>query len=156
MYNGKSLAAALAFGAEAVWVGTRFVAAKEAGAPKGHQEAVVTADYTDTLRTIIFTGRPLRVRKNAYIEEWESKPEEIKKLVSKGVIPVVYDIEKREKDGTIDEDTEMNARPYLMGQVAAAIKDVQPAKQIIDEMMSEAVKQIKRSNSLISGGGARL
>lgn len=58
-----------------------------------------------------------------------------------------------------------------MGQVAAAIKDVQPAKQIIDEMvslsdvcffhltnafqMSEAVQQIKRSNSMISGG-ARL
>lgn len=68
MYNGKSLAAALAYGAEAVWVGTRFVAASEAGAPKGHQDAVVTADYTDTLRTIIFTGRPLRVRKNDYIE----------------------------------------------------------------------------------------
>lgn len=68
MYNGKSLAAALAFGAEAVWVGTRFVAAEEAGAPKGHQDAVVTADYTDTMRTIIFTGRPLRVRKNPYIE----------------------------------------------------------------------------------------
>lgn len=39
-----------------------------------------------------------------------------------------------------------------MGQVAACIKDVQPAKQIIDEMMAEAVQQIKRSNSLISEG----
>jgi len=155
MYNGKSLAAALAFGAEAVWVGTRFVAAKEAGAPKGHQDAVVTADYTDTMRTIIFTGRPLRVRKNAYIESWESRPDDIKELVGKGIIPVVHDLEEREKKGDIDEETEMNARPYLMGQVAAAINDVQPAKVIIDSMMEEAVQQIKRSSSLISGG-ARL
>lgn len=39
-----------------------------------------------------------------------------------------------------------------MGQVAAAITEVQPAKQIIDEMMAEAVKQIQRSSGLISGG----
>lgn len=132
MYNGKSLAAALAFGAEAVWVGTRFVAAKEAGAPKGHQDAVVTAGYTDTMRTIIFTGRPLRVRKNDYIERfvmhqsmpvetcandrcsWEARPDEVKTLVAKGIIPVVHDLEEREKKGDIDEETEMNARPYLV------------------------------------------
>jgi len=36
-----------------------------------------------------------------------------------------------------------------MGQVAAAIKDIQPAKQIIDEMMSEAVVQIERASSMI-------
>lgn len=42
MYRGSSLAAALSYGCEAVWVGTRFVAAKEAGAPKGHQEAYVS------------------------------------------------------------------------------------------------------------------
>lgn len=42
-----------------------------------------------------------------------------------------------------------------MGQVAAAINDIQPAKQIVDEMMAEAVKQIQRSSGLISAG-ARL
>ncbi|ORY83616.1 2-nitropropane dioxygenase [Protomyces lactucae-debilis] len=145
IYNGKSLAAALAFGAEAVWVGTRFVAAKEAGASKAHQEAVTTAGYTDTLRTIIFTGRPMRVRNSKFIAEWEAKPDEIKRLTGQGVIPAIFDLEKREKDGTLDEETELDARPFLMGAVAAAVNDVKPAAQIVDEMMAEAVQQIKRS-----------
>lgn len=39
-------------------VGTRFVAAKEAGAPPRHQRGVLECDYDGTVRTIIFTGRP--------------------------------------------------------------------------------------------------
>lgn len=39
VYNGRSLAANLMWGAEGVWVGTRFVASVEAGAPKAHKDA---------------------------------------------------------------------------------------------------------------------
>lgn len=55
IYNGKSLAASLMMGAQAVWVGTRFILSDEAGAPKAHQEAVRTAGFDDTVRTLIFT-----------------------------------------------------------------------------------------------------
>ena len=58
------------FAAEAVWVGTRFVASVEAGAPKAHKEAIVSASYGDDIRTLIYTGRPLRVRKTPYVENW--------------------------------------------------------------------------------------
>ena len=56
--------------AEAVWVGTRFVASVEAGAPKVHKEAVLSASYGDAIRTLIYTGRPLRVRRTPYIDDW--------------------------------------------------------------------------------------
>jgi NAD(P)H-dependent flavin oxidoreductase YrpB (nitropropane dioxygenase family) len=55
LFNGQSVAAALMLGASAVWIGTRFVLADEAGAPKAHQEAVRTAGFDDNVRTIIFT-----------------------------------------------------------------------------------------------------
>lgn len=62
---------------------------EESGAPPRHQKAVVNAGYSDTLRTIIFTGRPLRVLKNDYIENWENnRADEIKELTSKGILPV--------------------------------------------------------------------
>ena len=54
---------ALCLGADAVWVGTRFVCAKEAGAPPRHQQAIINAGYHDTVRTLIYTGRPLRCLK---------------------------------------------------------------------------------------------
>lgn len=57
LFNGQSLAAALALGASAVWVGTRFVLSEEAGAPESHQEAVRSSSFDDNVRTVIFTVR---------------------------------------------------------------------------------------------------
>ncbi|ODV88430.1 hypothetical protein CANCADRAFT_146156 [Tortispora caseinolytica NRRL Y-17796] len=150
MYNGRSLAAALAFGAQGVWVGTRFICAEEAGASKTHQEKVLTASYDDTIRSIIFTGRPLRIRKSPYIVDWnENRQEEIKALTAKGILPWEYESERLEKEGKLTEEIEDQAVPYLMGEVAAVVNDIKPAKQIVDEMVAEAVESIKKLNSYV-------
>lgn len=70
VYDGRGLAANLMYGAQAVWVGTRFVASTEAGASPAHKKAVLSAGHGDVLRTVIYTGRPLRVRKTPYVEDW--------------------------------------------------------------------------------------
>jgi len=148
LFNGQSLAAAMALGASAVWVGTRFVLSEEAGAPKAHQEAVRTAGFDDNIRTIIFTGRPLRVRKNPYIDNWETnRAAEIQELTAKGVIPVEHDLERMGDD--IDDDTMDNARPFLMGKASAVVNDRLSAKQIVDEMVQGAVDEIRKSNAAI-------
>ncbi|CCX06177.1 2-nitropropane dioxygenase [Pyronema domesticum] len=150
IFNGKSLAASLMMGASAVWVGTRFILADEAGAPKAHQEAVRTAGFDDTIRTIIFTGRPLRVRKNAYIENWETaRRDDIQKLTAKGVIPVEHDIERLDELDQLDDETMDNARPFLMGKVAAVVNDKKPAKAIVDEMVAEAVEMLKLGGTFL-------
>jgi NAD(P)H-dependent flavin oxidoreductase YrpB (nitropropane dioxygenase family) len=103
IYNGQTVAAALMLGASGVWVGTRFILTDEAGASKAHQEAVRTAGHDDNVRTIIFTGRPLRVRTNDYIVNWEeNRAAEIKELTGKGIIPVEHDFETLGDD--IDDD----------------------------------------------------
>ena len=65
IFDGRGMAAALSLGAEAVWIGTRFVAATEAGAGPMHQISVVKATSDDTLRTLVYTGRPMRVLRKA-------------------------------------------------------------------------------------------
>ena len=150
IYDGQSLASAMALGATAVWVGTRFVLSEEAGAPKAHKEAVRTSGFDDNVRTIIFTGRPLRVRRNPYIDNWEeNRQADIKDYTSKGVIPVEADLERMGDD--IDDETMDNARPFLMGKVAAVVNDKLTAKEIIDDMVSGAVKWIQAMNSSIVG-----
>ncbi|KAI9031137.1 2-nitropropane dioxygenase [Hyaloraphidium curvatum] len=145
IFDGRSLAMALCFGAQAVWVGTRFVASLEAGAPQRHKDAIVKADYDSTIRTIIFSGRPLRVLKNPYVMNWEeNRRDEIKDLTSKGILPVSHDLEKIEKEqGEIPADVMINSRSLLMGSVAGAIGDVLPAKQIVDEMVAGAIKVLQ-------------
>jgi NAD(P)H-dependent flavin oxidoreductase YrpB (nitropropane dioxygenase family) len=148
MYNGKSLAAMLTFGAAGVWVGTRFILAEEAGAPKAHQEAVRTAGWDDNVRTIIFTGRPLRVRTNPYIQNWEeNRAQEIKELTSKGILPVEHDLEKLGDD--LDDETMDNARPFLMGKVAAVVEEKKSAREIVDEFVTDAVKSLQSASTHI-------
>jgi len=150
IFNGRSLAAALNLGAAGVWVGTRFVLSEEAGAPKAHQEAVRTAGFDDNVRTIIFTGRPMRVRANPYILNWEeNRQNEIKELTGKGIIPVEHDLEKMGDD--LDDDTMDNARPFLMGKAAAVTNEKKPAKVIVDEMVNEAVQMLQTTNGFIVG-----
>ena len=146
IYDGRGLASSLMQGAVGVWVGTRFVAAEESGASRMHKEGVVSADFTDTLRTLVVSGRPLRVKMNEYIKNWEDQPEKIKALTDKGIIPMAKDIED-------DKDVDM---PFLMGQVAAVITDIKPAKAIVEDMVSEAIAALQTGNGYIGGPKSKL
>jgi len=68
--DGRGLAAALSYGASGVWVGTRFVASEESGAPPLHKQLVVSAGYDDMVKTLVYSGRPLHVRKTEYVRDW--------------------------------------------------------------------------------------
>jgi len=146
IYNGRSLAASLMQGATGVWVGTRFVASEEAGCSQAHKEAVVTAAFEDTLRTLAVSGRPLRVRRNAWIDKWEAQPEKVKELTEKGIVPIEYDMEN-------DVDVDI---PHLMGVVAGVITEIQPAKQIVDEMVAEAVEMLNQGQTFLGETKSKL
>lgn len=139
--NGRGLASALMQGAAGVWVGTRFVASEEAGCSEEHKKAVVSCGFEGTERTLVISGRPLRMKTNEYIRKWHAQPQKIQELCSKGVVPMEYDL---------DEGNEIDM-PHLMGQVAGAIKKVQPAGEIVDEMVTEAVDMLKLANVYLSG-----
>lgn len=91
----------------------------------------------------------MRVRKNAYIMNWEeNRAEEIKELTSKGIIPVEHDFENLPDD--VDDDTLDNARPHLMGKVSAVVNEKKSAKAIVDELVTDAVVWLKKGNQMIA------
>jgi NADH:quinone reductase (non-electrogenic) len=67
--DGRGLAAALALGAEGVELGTRFVAVRESNAHRRYQEALLTAQETDTVIIERAIGRPARVLKQGIAEK---------------------------------------------------------------------------------------
>lgn len=166
IHNGQLLAASLMMGASAVWVGTRFILTDEAGAPKSHKDAVRTAGHDDNVRTIIFTGRPMRVRNNDYINDWETnRQQEMKELATKGVIPYEVDLDKMmasednakdggdnasEQDLDEDEDPMDKFRPYLMGKCAALVNEQKSAKAVVDEFVSDAAACIANGNKMVA------
>ena len=145
IWDGRGLAASLALGAVGVWVGTRFVASEEAGCSRLHKEAVVSAGWEDTVRTLVVSGRPLRVKRNEYIARYEQREDEVKELTESGVVPMERDME---------EDREVDM-PFLMGQVAAVVRDVKPARVIVKEMVQEAVGILEKGGEYVDKGGGR-
>lgn len=77
LYDGRGLAAALALGAVGVWMGTRFIASAEAHAGQMYRDVIVEATDEDTVRTRSYSGKPMRVKKNPYVEDWEKRPADI-------------------------------------------------------------------------------
>ena len=77
---------------------------------------------------------------NDYIKDWESRPDEIKRLTESGIVPLVKDV---------DEGKEVDI-PFLMGQVSGIIKDIKPAKQIIEDMVREAVDMLRLGQTYLS------
>lgn len=139
IFDGRGLAMALSMGAAGVWVGTRFVACEEAGSGPYHRNLIKKTDYSETIRTTIYTGRPMRVNASKFVLDWENnRKEEINKLLEQGKLPTPY--------GSQDNIEE---RPFLMGQAAGAISDVKPAQEIVDEMVSQAYELLTTTSKML-------
>ncbi|XXH00515.1 actin cytoskeleton and mitosis protein [Hypoxylon texense] len=141
--DGRSLAASLMQGASGAWVGTRFVASAEASCSEEHKRSVVSCGYDDTQRTLVLSGRPLRMRTNAYIARWHARPQRIRELCDKGIVPLEHDLE--------NGDVEEVDVPHIMGQVAGSIREIQPAGEIVREMVDGAVEMLRLGNSYLGG-----
>lgn len=149
IFDGRGLAMALSLGASAVWVGTRFVASEEASCAPRHSKAVCDASSESTIRTLIYTGRPLRVLKTDYILDWEqNRKDEIKELTGKGVLPAQHDLAS--KQDTDEEIDMVEFLPLLMGQAAGATHEILPAKQIVEEMVADAIAVLRTHHSAIA------
>ena len=134
--DGRGLVAALALGAQGVQMGTRFLAAAETAIHARFKEAVIVAKDRDTVVTGRSTGHPVRVLKNKLSRELErldleNKPAELEKLGTGKMRLAVY-------DGDIEWGS------LMCGQGAGLVHAVQPAADIIDELVREAQALIGR------------
>jgi enoyl-[acyl-carrier protein] reductase II len=142
--DGRGMAAALAFGAQGVWIGTRFIASEEANAARGYKERIVDANETETRITRCYSGKPMRVIANEYVEDWERRTDEIQKFPMQLVVS--YQAGVTDYTGKATVDTARTMMPA--GQGIGAIHDILPVREIIDRMMSEAEETITRLNRL--------
>mmetsp|Transcript_99873 Transcript_99873/g.238031 ORF Transcript_99873/g.238031 Transcript_99873/m.238031 type:complete len:378 (-) Transcript_99873:79-1212(-) len=173
IFDGRGLASALAMGCTGVWVGTRFICSDEAGAGPFHKQRIMDAGFSDTLRTTIYTGRPMRVLKTPYVQDWEqNRTKEMKELQASGIPPWVKDVEnlsdleggasvgllqqaevltqEEKKNGLQLNRRQIRERGvFLAGQCAGAIEDVKPAGQIVEEMVHQAAEQLKVASTFL-------
>ncbi len=142
--DGRGIAAAFALGAEGVQVGTRFMCAEECTIHPDVKAQVIKAKDRDTIVTGRSTGHPVRVLKNKLSKQImeldrDNKPEEIEALGA-GKLALAM------REG----DTDMGS--LMAGQAAAMVCEIQPAAEIVDQMLAEAQAVMARLGRLPSEG----
>jgi enoyl-[acyl-carrier protein] reductase II len=128
--TGRGMLAAMVLGADAVQVGSRFVASHEASSHQAFKELVVKAQEGDTMLTLKELA-PVRLLKNHFFEA-------IQDLYTKN--PSKEDLinllgRARAKKGMFEGDLEEGE--LEIGQIAGLIHDIKPAAEILRDMISE-------------------
>lgn len=150
IYDGRGLAAALALGAAGVWVGTRFIACEEASAPKAHKNLVVNSSSNDTIRTLVLSGRPLRLVPNKWVKDWEAQPEKIRDFIDRGVVPLEHTFKHLDGDDAETRKGLFTAINSLAGQAVGGIRSIETAEKIVDDMMEGAMGMLRSNASMLS------
>lgn len=128
--TGKGMLAAMILGADAVQVGSRFVASDEASSHTNFKQKVVEATEGDTHLTLKELA-PVRLLKNKFYEDiqalYQKQPtrQELIELLGRA----------RAKRGMFEGD--LVEGELEIGQVAGLIHDIKPAAQIVRDIMVE-------------------
>jgi enoyl-[acyl-carrier protein] reductase II len=161
--DGRTVAAALALGADAVWVGTRLLASFEAFAHPHYKDRVVAASVEDTARHLIFgpefPDASTRGLRNRIVREWERR-DDPPPYTSESELPVIgqaslYGQEFPMKrfcgfPPTPEFTGDLEEMSLLAGESVGQTKQLMSAASIIDEMISGAEAVIrKRLGSIV-------
>ncbi|MFC3068566.1 NAD(P)H-dependent flavin oxidoreductase [Phenylobacterium soli] len=145
LYDGRGLAASLCLGATGVWMGTRFIASQEAHAGEMYRETILEASDEDTVRTRCYSGKPMRVKKNPYVEDWESRPADIQPFPMQAMLSTQAGV--MGGIGGQIEGLDADKSCFAMGQSAGGVRDVLPAGEIVKRIMAEAEAALDRANA---------
>ena len=139
--TGRGMLAAMVLGADAVQIGSRFVATPEASSHQNFKDMVVEAKEGDTVLTLKELA-PVRLLKNKFFED-------VQELYTK--TPSKEDLiellgRARAKKGMFEGDLEEGE--LEIGQISGLIHDIKPAAEIVKEIIEDFEKAKQEVNSL--------
>ncbi len=137
IFDGRGLAAALALGADGVWMGTRFIATPEARGVPGYKDALVRAGEDATTVSRAFSGKTMRVLRNRYTTYFEEHPGELVPFpgqLGRSIEDGAFHLGGGEDTPDIDPDREC----YPTGQGVGAIETLVPAGDLVTRIVEEA------------------
>lgn len=128
--TGKGMLAAMALGADAVQIGSRFVASLESSAHINFKQEVIKTEDGDTHVTLKELT-PVRLIKNEFYQKVQElykqhvELDQLEKLLGRG----------RAKKGMFEGD--LNEGELEIGQIAGLIHEIKPAADIVHEIINE-------------------
>lgn len=140
--TGKGMLAAMALGADAVQIGSRFVASLESSAHINFKQEVIKTEDGDTHVTLKELT-PVRLIKNEFYQKVQElykqhvELDQLEKLLGRG----------RAKKGMFEGD--LNEGELEIGQIAGLIHEIKPAADIVHEIINEFRSSQKSISNMI-------
>ncbi len=139
--HGASMAACIALGADAVSVGTRFIASKEATVDPAYKNAVVEATAEDIVLTSRISGTPAAVINTPYVRKmgldlpWLVKALKENSHSKKYVVPFIHLLGMKALEGAANTPTWKTV--WSAGQSVGLIDEILSAREIVEKMVRE-------------------
>ena len=134
--DGRGIAAALALGAEAVWMGTAFLTCLETPITEIHRQALLAAQDEDTHLSRAFSGRPCRARQTPYSNAMKSGRPDLLEF------PLMYHYSSPIKKYGIEND-DLDYQFLLYGQ-AAALNQSLSASKLIEKLCCDTEATLEK------------
>lgn len=146
IFDGRGLAAALALGADGVWIGTRFIATPEARAVSGYKDRLLETAEDGTVISKGYSGKPMRAIRSTWTQHIEDHPDELRPFPDQMLVSLQEGVLHLGGDETTPVDPEREC--YPAGQGVGAITSLMPAGDIVREVVAEAERTLDRLTAL--------
>ena len=143
--NGRQIAAAMALGAEGVWCGSVWLTTEEAETDQASKDKFLHASSRDTVRSRSRTGKPARMIRSAWTEEWERSdtPDPLPMPLQSMLVSEANARIRRAAAGHPDSGA-YKLSGYFVGQVVGMMDRVRPTRQVVMDMITEYADAIQR------------
>ena len=141
--SGRHLAAALALGAQGVWVGTTFLASEETNIPSEHQQQILGGRSDEFTLSKFHSGKQQRSYHNVVKEAWADSGLDPLEMPLQGILQEPFTQAAR-TSGRFD----LVGNPS--GQISGMLDRRRPAGDILRDMVGEAKVTIDGMQPLIS------
>jgi len=137
--RGRQMAAAMALGAAGVWCGSVWLTTDEAETHPVVKAKMLTATSTDTLRSRSITGKPARMLRSAWTDEWDRSdtPDPLgmplQNLFTSSALDRINRAAHHEGSGAEDLAT------YFVGQIVGDMNRSKGAGQVVIDMVEEFI-----------------
>lgn len=142
--RGRQMAAAMALGAQGVWCGSVWLTTEEAETHPVVKQKMLAATSADTVRSRSLTGKPARMLKTAWTEEWD-RPDTPDPL-GMPLQPILVEEARRRIDRAAmrpGSGAEKLA-DYFVGQIVGSMNQVRTCRQVVYEMVEEFIDAVEK------------
>ena len=147
--RGRQIAAALALGAEGVWCGSVWLTTEEAETPPVVKDKFLAASSSDTVRSRSMTGKPARMLRTAWTDEWE-RPDSPDPLGMPLQTALINDSQLRINQAAGHPGARARElATYFVGQVVGSLDRVRPTRSVVLDMVEEFIDTIGRLENLV-------